>query len=195
MRTLIKRTAVVVFAAFAAAGCTTEKALESDKPLVVTIDDLGEFGFERAKFTGEETFNRVKYVDGSLQVEYGFETPDSSAEALSITVTAGFHKTAKDAADSYRMEKGGAAIGIGAVGGVSMKEVPSFYRWGDESYFAQLVGPTGQPGGMLFATRRGTRTYLFMAGGMYFDDPAEWATLIEPRLKYLESYDPTKAKS
>jgi hypothetical protein len=194
MRTLIKRTAVVLCAVLAA-GCTTEKALESDKPLVVTIDDLGEFGFERSELTGEETFNRVKYVDGSLQVEYGFETPDSSAEALSINVTAGFHKTPKDAVDSYRMEKGGAAIGIGAVSGVSLKEMPGFYTWGDESYFAQLIGPTGQPGGMVFATRRGTRTYLFMAGGMYFDDPREWAALIEPRLKYLESYDPTKAKS
>lgn len=192
MRSPLARIATFACAVFLAA-CTTEKAVEADKPLMVTIEDLREYGFEFDGLANQETFERVRYPDGSLEVTYEFETPDSAGvDGLSLNVTAAFHRTPRDAVESFRLEKGGVKIGIGAVGGVSLKEVPGFYRWGDESYYANLVGPAGQPGGMLFATRRGTRTYLFMAGGMYFSDPAEWAALIEPRLKYLESYDPAK---
>jgi hypothetical protein len=36
---------------------------------------------------------------------------------------------------------------------------------------------------------------MFMIAGMYFDDPAEWAALLEPRLRYLETYDANRPET
>jgi hypothetical protein len=46
------------------------------------------------------------------------------------------------------------------------------------------------PGGNLFITRIGSKLYVVLIGGVYFDNRDDWTELITPKLQYLESYNP-----
>lgn len=170
------------------AGCTESRVRVADRPLLVTKQDLAGFGVDPDTFQGQETFRRNHYFDGSMEVEYEFETPDDATAALSLHTIVGFEKTVADAIDSYRLLQGG--IGAGTqVGGGPLREVPDFYRWGDESYCAVVPGRSG-PAGNVFITRQGKKTFLVAIVGIYFDDPKAWDVLVRPKLEYLDGYTP-----
>jgi hypothetical protein len=172
-----------------AAGCTEEEVKQADRPLLVTIEDLEPYDYDLDHLAHLQSFRRIRNLDGSLEIEYEFETPDTSEQILYLSVTAGYERTAREAVATYRMDKG--AVGVGSrIGGVSVKEEPGFYRWGDESYFGFFVTKEGQRGGNVFAARAGNRTYLLILSGIYFDDREEWAAFIEPKLDYFARYNP-----
>lgn len=171
------------------AGCMEEKLRESDRPLLVTIEDLEPYDYDLDHLAHLQKFRRIRNIDGSLEIEYEFETPDTSEQILYISATAGYDKNVREAIASYRMNKG--AVGVGSrIGGVSVREEPGFYRWGDESYFGYFVTKEGRRGGNVFVARRGNRTYLLIISGIYFEDREEWAAFIEPKLDYFARYDP-----
>ncbi len=178
----------LVLAAALLAGCTESRVRVADRPLLVTKQDLAGFGIDPDTLQGQETFRRNRYFDGSLEVEYAFETPDDASETFSIHSIAGFENSVADAIDSYRLLRGG--IGVGTqIGGVSLREVPDFYRWGDESYCAVVPGRAG-PAGNVFITRQGKKTFLVAIVGLYFDDSKAWDVLVRPKLEYLGGYTP-----
>jgi hypothetical protein len=169
-------------------ACVTDEIREEDRPLLVTLADVKDYGFELDHLAASQVFRRSRYLDGSMEVEYEFETPDGESEVLYISVTAGFERTVTDAVQSFHLEKGG--IGIGAkVGGGSIQEKKGFYSWGDESIFGDILGDHG-PGGNIFGARLGKKTYWVMIAGLHFDDPSEWEQFIKPKLDYLEKYEP-----
>ncbi|HOB54319.1 MAG TPA: hypothetical protein PK176_16135 [Acidobacteriota bacterium] len=178
----------LILAAALLAGCTESRVHVADRPLLVTKQDLAGFGIDPDTLQGQEIFRRNQYFDGSLEVEYAFETPDGAAEVFYINTVVGFENSVADAVDSYRLLKGG--IGVGTqVGGGSLREVPDFYRWGDESYCAVVPGRAG-PAGNVFLTRRGKKTFLVAIVGIYFDDSKAWDVLVRPKLEYLDGYTP-----
>lgn len=178
----------LILAATLLTGCTESRVRVADRPLLVTKQDLAGFGIDPDTLQGQETFRRNHYFDGSLEVEYAFETPEGAAEVFYINTVVGFENSVADAADSYRLFKGG--IGVGTqIGGGSLREVPDFYRWGDESYCAVVPGRAG-PAGNVFLTRRGKKTFLVAIVGIYFDDPMAWDVLVRPKLEYLDGYTP-----
>jgi hypothetical protein len=169
-------------------ACVTDEIEEADRPLLVTLADVKDYGFELDHLAALEVFRRSRYLDGSLEVEYEFETPEGASEVLFISTTAGFEKSVTDAIQSFRLERGG--IGIGAkVGGGSIQEKKGFYSWGDESVFGDILGDHG-PGGNIFGARLGKKTYWLMIAGLHFDDRAEWEQFIKPKLEYLTTYEP-----
>ncbi len=170
-------------------ACVKSEIHDADRPLLVTVDDLKQFGFEFGPLADRQVFHRTWHFDGSLEIEYEFDTPEDSDDSLYLSVTAGFERSVRDAVATYRMEKGGTGIGA-RLGGVEMREEQGFFQWGDESFFASLVGENG-PGGNVFAARLKNKTYWVMIAGLYFDDTNEWARFIQPKLDYLATYDPT----
>lgn len=193
MRSPLARLAIFVCAVLLACG-NTEKVLETDKPLMVTIEDMERYGYQLDHLAHLQEFSRVRAIDGSLAIKYRFVTPDTSEQRLFLLAGAVYERNEREAIVTYRMNKDSVSVSSGT-SGVSMREEPGFYRWGDESYFGFFVAKDGKPGGNAFVTRQGNRVYLLVITGIVFDNPDEWAEFIAPQLEYLESYDPTKAKS
>lgn len=167
-------------------ACIQGDIEERDLPLLITIDDFTQYDVDLSSFADRQIFRRTRYFDGSLEIEYEFETPEDFEKPFYIAVTVGLERSTADALLTYKAEKGG--VGIGAsIGGVEMEEQEGFFEWGDESFFATLVTEKG-PGGSVFGGRKGKKTYSIMIAGLYFDDAAEWEQFIQPKLDYLVSY-------
>jgi hypothetical protein len=169
-------------------ACAKGEIPESDRPLLVTLDELEDYGFKLSHLADRQVFSRSRYLDGSLEIEYEFETPDDAPDVLYVSVTAGFERSVLDAIQSYRLQKGGIGVGL-KLGDTKIQEKKEFYQWGDESFFADIMGKNG-PAGNVFGTRLGKKTYWFMVAGLYFEDRSQWEEFIAPKLRYLETYDP-----
>ena len=171
-----------------ACSCAKQSIREADKPLLLTVEDLTPYGLSLDNYRQHEVFRRNIYVDGAIEVEYEFDPPEDSGINLYLTVAASFERTERDAKFAYLTGRKGTTLGAN-LGGVTVTELKEFFAYGDESFFGFLMGEKG-PGGNLFITRTGTKVYLVLIGGVYFDNPDDWAELITPKLQYLESYSP-----
>jgi hypothetical protein len=169
-------------------GCAKQSIREEDKPLLLTVEELAPYGLSLDNYRQYEVFRRNIYVDGAIEVEYEFDPPDDSGIHLYLSVTASFEPTEGDAKLAYLTERKGTTLGA-KLGGVTVTESKEFFAYGDESFFGFLMGEKG-PGGNLFITRAGTKVYVVLMGGVYFDNQDDWAELITPKLQYLESYNP-----
>ena len=169
-------------------GCARQSIREEDKPLLITVEDLVPYGVRLDDYQQYETFQRDAFVDGSVDIAYEFDPPEDSEINLYLSVTVSFERTTKDAKMAYLMELKGTTFGA-KLGGAAATESKGFFVYGDESFFAFLMGEKG-PGGNLFITRTGTKVYIVIIGGVYFDNPDDWADVIIPKLQYLESYTP-----
>jgi len=169
-------------------SCARQSIREEDKPLLLTVEDLAPYGVSLDDYQRYETFKRDVYIDGSVDIEYEFDPPEESEINLYLSVTASFERTIKDAKLAYQMELKGTTVGA-KLGGAAATESKEFFAYGDESFFAFLMGEQG-PGGNLFITRSGTKVYIVIIGGVYFDNPDDWVEVIIPKLQYLESYSP-----
>src|SRR5262245_40822261 len=94
-------------------GCVKDEIKEEDRSLLVTLADVKEYGFELDHLAARQVFKRSRYLDGSLEIEYEFETPDEvEDDVLYLSSTAGFERTVKDAFETYHLIRGG--VGVGA---------------------------------------------------------------------------------
>ena len=169
-------------------GCAKQSIREADKPLLLTVEDLTPYGLSLDNYRQHEVFRRNIYVDGSIEVEYEFDPPEDSGINLYLTAAASFERTERDAKLAYLAERKGTTLGA-KLGGVTVTESKEFFEYGDESFYGFFMGEKG-PGGNLFIMRTGTKVYVVIMGGVYFDNPADWEELVTPKLQYLESYNP-----
>lgn len=169
-------------------GCAKQSIREEDKPLLLTVEELAPYGLSLDNYRQYEVFRRHIYVDGAIEVEYEFDPPADSGINLYVSVAASFERTERDAKLAYLTERKGTTLGA-KLGGVSVTELKEFFTYGDESFFGFLMGEKG-PGGNLFITRTGTKVYVVLMGGVYFDNRDDWAELITAKLQYLELYNP-----
>ena len=169
-------------------SCAKQSIRKADKPLLLTVEDLTPYGLSLDNYRQYEVFRRHIYVDGAIEVEYEFDPPEESGINLYLTVAVSFERTERDAKFAYLAERKGTTIGA-KLGGAPVTESKEFYNYGDESFFGFLMGEKG-PGGNLFITRVGTKVYVVLIGGVFFDNPDDWEELISPKLQYLESYNP-----
>jgi len=179
---------LLALALAAGTACMRRGIHEQDRPLLVTLRDLEPYGFKLGHLSHREKLSRTVYLDGSMEIEYEFETPDSEAKGIFLSSTATYERSEADAKATFRLEKGGAAIGA-RIGGAKIREARGFFQWGDESHFAYLDGKDG-PGGIYFSARLGSKCYSLVLAGLYFSDAKEWESLILPKLEYLRNYDP-----
>ena len=169
-------------------SCVQQSIREADKPLLLTVEDLTPYGLSLDNYRQYEVFRRNIYVDGAIEVEYEFDPPDDSGINFYLSVTASFEPTKGDAKLAYLAELKGTTLGA-KLGGATVTESKEFFAYGDESFFGFLMGEKG-PGGNVFITRASTKVYAVLIGGVFFDNPDDWAELITPKLQYLESYSP-----
>ena len=162
---------------------------DADKPLLITVEDIAQYGITYAEGDAFTVVNRVYYVDFTKEIEYEYDSPEGreDVDPLYITVTAGFEHTSNEARKSYKIGLGAFTLGT-KLGGLKVEEEKDFFSWGDESYFAVLKNEENIVGN-LFTARKGKKIYSFVIVGLYFSDPQMFSELVMPKLNYLETYN------
>jgi hypothetical protein len=177
-------------AAFALSVASCERGLpvgEGEKAMLLRAADLVPFGYGLADTQKFETFTKTRYFDGSSDITYEHETPDSEEDhPLYMNVTVTFERKASDAIVSRGAEKMAIRYSLKA-NDIELRELPDFYPFGDASEFF-LLEKDGAPVGSYFVVRQGARAYTVMMTGMYFDDADEWKKLIAKKLDKFSTY-------
>jgi hypothetical protein len=171
-------------------GCERGLPVEAaEKEMVLRAGDLVEYGYGMEQTEQFEKFAKTRFIDGSSEITYEFETPDSEEEhPLYLNVTMTFEKKTSDAWLSQGAEKVGMKYGLKAAG-IEAREIKGFYKFGDTSEF-YLLEKDGNPVGNMFFARQGKRIYTLVVSGMYFDDAATWKERIEEKLTRFAAHAP-----
>ena len=160
---------------------------DADKALLFQASALVPYGYGFQKIAKHEKFIKTRDFDGTIELEYEFETPDSEADhPLYMDVVVTVSRKQSDAKVSHGAEKLGVFAGL-KLHGIVQEEKSDFYKYGDASSFF-ILKKDGKPVGNYFSMREGTKTYTILLAGMYIDDPEVWKELVEPKLKSLSTY-------
>jgi hypothetical protein len=181
----------LLLAGLGLAGCQKNLPVSAaDRAVVLRAADLVPYGYGLGDTERYETFEHIRYFDGSHELTYEFQTPDSEEDnALYMNVIVSVEKSRTDALTTQGAQKIGLGIGLKA-NGITQREIEKFYEYGDSSSFSVLE-KDGRPIGNIFTARDGKRVFVLMLSGMYFDDAETFKELIEARLRKFSAYQPT----
>jgi hypothetical protein len=181
----------LLVAALGFSGCENDLPVgAAEKAVVLRAGDLIPYGYGLEKTEQYEKFTHIRYFDGSHELTYEYETPESEKEhALYMNVSVSVEKSTADAWSSKGTEEVAMTFGLKA-NGVEQREIKDFYKYGDTSSF-YILEKDGNPIGNLFTVRDGKRVYVLVLSGMYFKDAAAWKELMEERLRKFSAYEPT----
>jgi len=173
----------LIWIPLALAACATSKPLQpGDQNVLVTLGSLAEFGLALPDGYGEhEKFSRTLMIDGSLMLEYEFQTPDGGPPFVYSSVE--LHPSPRDACLSF--SAGNLGLRMSTLEATDRNDL---FSYGEKSRFA-LVQNEGKPVGNVFAMCRSRTAMLVMFVGLYFDDTDAWRALIEPRLEALAAFE------
>ena len=130
-------------------------------------------------------WRKERRADGALSLRYDYFSLDTGMGLSSQVV---FHRDEAAARAELARASGDAARH--ARGDDAQVEVtPDFYRWGDESVFAQ-VRAKGELGGQYFAARYGATTVRVSLAGVYFYEGAQFHQFVHRALSNLLLYRP-----
>ncbi len=180
----------VLLAGLALAACTRDLPVgDTEKALFLPAAVFEGFGFEIGDTAQRESYKKMRYFDGSYELEYEFEAPDESPDYIYVYSSLSVERKASDAMTVYLAMDVGFRIGNMAAGDVDIVEDNEFYQYGDASKFKRIVHEGRQIGNM-FITRSGKRVYFVVVSGTYFDDAQLWGEVIGERLAAFEQYEP-----
>ncbi len=162
---------------------------EGEKLMLLRASDLVEYGYGLEDVAPFEKFDKTRFFDGSSEITYEFQTPDSERDhSLYVNVTLTFERKTSDAMVSHGTEKTALKYGL-KLGGIEAREIEKFHEFGDSSEF-YVLEKDGNPVGNLFSARQGTKVYSLVMSGMYFEDPDAWKELMNGRLAKFTAYKP-----
>lgn len=166
-------------------ACKSVEVAPAEKEMFVRGQDLFAFGVEVQNPEKYEKFDKTKYFDGSEDIEYEFEPPETEA-VIYLAETITYEPKKSDARFGRAAE--GSVIGLALKAqGLEMVEVPNFYQYGDSSNFYALK-KDGENVGNYFTVLEGGKVFSFLVSGVYFDDADTWREVVEPKLKNFSSY-------
>jgi hypothetical protein len=186
----VGRALLVALACALVASCGSELPIrDNEKSLFVRAGDLTDYGLESADARYEK-FTKTKLFDGSVQVEYEYEVPETAAgdHVFLYSCVTIEHKKA-DAIASQGVEQAGIAVGLLGTD-VSLKEVEGFYAYGDSARFYEITNKEGAKVGNYFTTREGAKVYSLIIAGFYTEDREIWVEMIGDKLKRFSAYTP-----
>lgn len=163
-----------------------EPVTAQDRRVVFQINELADWveGFEPDP--NLESTVKTKYLDNSFDIAYEYDDPAEESPYLASSVA--IEKNVADAVSSYSGIWGGVRVGT-MFGDVDVEFVPrdDLMSWGDKSEFV-ILKSDGAPFGNMFVTRKGTKVFFVIFGGVYFDDPVAIRELLTPVLRRLDQY-------
>jgi hypothetical protein len=147
-----------------------------DLDVVVTFDRVAEKFDGLVKRPASEKTSRIRYLDGSAEVNYEYED-----DALYITSTASKERTPKDAKALYTMIRLTSPTFAKYAADVEFTPRNDLYSGGDDWYSAAIV-TGGTSAGHLLLVRQGKHVFMLTIGGVFLNDPAEFRALVQPRI-------------
>ncbi len=165
------------------AGAHHRDMSPAEREALLTAADLWALeGQGRAVDPAHEKATRTDQVDGTVDLTYEFESTSPPVYvATNVTLT----ENADRAREAYRGQATASSLGLTmAERHLALEDRPALYRWGDESR-AALVTASGKPVGNFFIARKGSRVFLSLVTGAWFDDPQVVRALLEPRLEAM----------
>lgn len=164
---------LALVAALLLAGCQSQTVTPADKTAFLTAADLGNFGYPKPTVP-VESWSKTAYADGSLDIEYEAETPDSEqTDPLYLTETLSRETSSKEARSTLATTRGAMNLVL-KTQKLTETTMPNQTIYGDGSSLTILKLDGTTPVGNIFSARQGKRTYTIMVTGFYFDDPVEW---------------------
>jgi len=179
----LRRVLACASAGLSLAGCATPEAPRpEERNLVVTLASLSEFGLALPDgYAQHEKLRRERRSDGSLSIEYEFQTPDGDPPF--VYSSARIFPSSTAACLSFSADNLGLRLSS-----LEPTDRNDLFCYGERSRFA-LIENQGKPVGNVFAMCRSRTSVLVMFVGIYFDDTASWRALIEPHLEALEAFE------
>jgi hypothetical protein len=184
------RVLLVALLACGAAACGMEQPVSAnDKALFLRPADLGRFGFRFENAAVHETFAKTRHFDGTYELSYQFQTPESQQEnRLYIYTSVSVERRASDAMISQKAERLGLLVGLKSEG-TEEREVAGSFPYGDDVRLALLV-KGGNTIGNTFTVRDQEKTYLLVLSGVYFDNAELFKEVIGPKMRRFADYSP-----
>lgn len=172
---------------FFEASAKSAPLVPGDREALLTADDLfvAAGTDAKAEATREKT-GRRKLFDGSTEVNYEYE---SDEPPLYVATTISLEKDVGDARTTFHSQAVGGAVGLAVVGqGMKMQDRPDLLDFGEERK-SQLLMMDGKPVGNFLVARKGTRVYLVLFTGIYFDEAEDFRAVMEPKLAAFEALE------
>lgn len=161
-------------------------ASEADQMSIVDASDLVEYYTDWEPDSQFERWEKKKYIDGSLQVSYHYESTLDSEPFIASSIEK--EADVREAESLFQMSW--AAIAVGSkFGAANLEEDHSFYRVGDASKFAHIKNSSNERSGHMLVVRKDVYVYTFMIAGFSIDNKEYWAELFDERIKNLSVTD------
>ncbi|HBV65318.1 MAG TPA: hypothetical protein DEF45_20105 [Rhodopirellula sp.] len=168
---------------FWAASSKTIPLTESDTQVVVTAADLEPYFQDYASTTQHETFEKIRYLDQSVELNYEYSSPDDNDPYISVSIS--YELTKGDAAGVYLGTWTFQQLGFRAQDqDYAFEELESFYNAGDRSRFANITYG-GEPVGHLLLIQKANIVYSFLLSGFLIEDASVWRDLFHERIQNL----------
>jgi hypothetical protein len=152
---------VLFYGAFVGFDVRTEPG---DRHRVLNIDDLGIEDFEPDP--NAEKLVRTRYIDGTVGLEYEYETDD-----LYVWCLYSEEHTERDARNVYVGQKAGGGLMTAFDDEVELVDRPGLFSWGDESD-AKVFMVDGVEAGYSIGARKGKHVFGVMITGLVYDEGA-----------------------
>lgn len=159
-----------------------ERALMID---VSIVEDALAFEADPSK----EKATRLKYFDGSLELDYTYDDPRDDAPFLTHVIS--YERKSSDAVATYATQWGSAKLMLAATGeDVEIVEPADGYKWGEQSSFG-VITAAGNPFGNVFVARKGKMVVYVVLSGVYYDDAEVFREVFEPYLEKAAAHGRT----
>lgn len=171
----------------AAAGCAAPVTMSQDeKALLITMNDLRDFGILTRNPSPGEVYDATRYSDGIVEFEYEYDSENdpTNHEYVFVKSDAEISKTPEQAEVAFDDRLLGYELGLAIDGvDVSVVEDPNLIGFGDESYSAYMLSDDGVRRGNLIVVRQENVVLSLILAGYYFDNPEPLSKLLRPRLE------------
>ncbi len=157
---------------------------QAERGALVTAEDLVAAGAKFAPDPKVEVSSKNANLDGSSELSYEYESKDPP---VYVSTSISMEKSAADAISSYTGQSVGGAVGMNlSEPKMGLEDRDDLLKWGDQSR-ARLITYDGHPVGNFFIARKNNRVFLTMFTGVYFDDPEDFKSVIEPKLEAMDA--------
>lgn len=184
--------AIVAFALFAWYYVKSAKELpvtEADRRVVLTADDVARVFPALEVRPSAATIKKVRYLDGSHEVEYEYEARTDDGISLYVSSSVSVEPTIDDAVMSYNSIGVGVDVGMAFAGKTTPRIRNDLFRWGEVSSHSVLEREFGPVGNVLIV-RQGKHVFFATVIGVHLTDPEEISQLFTPVLERMTTYQP-----
>lgn len=163
-------------------SCSKKEITPEEKELFIPLSAFEVCGIKTPDdAAGSETFTKKVYFDSSYELEYEFDPGENQSDISYLSQTISVDNDEKDSVDNDKMIHTLFDAVLKAFG-ISMREKPGIYRYGDRSKLYVLVTKDGLEAGNILFAGSGKISYLYMEVGFTIEKTEQWKTVFDKRL-------------